>query len=65
MDDIGDHRLRDLKLELKFWERSFAAAHGGRKPAKTDIKADAAICTHAAPSDGRDLTGYSCQIQAV
>ncbi|TKX20040.1 hypothetical protein C1H76_7722 [Elsinoe australis] len=43
MDDIGDHRLRDLKLELKFWERSFAAAHGGRKPAKTDIKADAAI----------------------
>ncbi|KLJ08114.1 hypothetical protein EMPG_16436 [Blastomyces silverae] len=32
-----------LRAELKEWERSFAAANGGRKPGRDDIKNDTAI----------------------
>ncbi|KAH0835398.1 hypothetical protein AYO21_08642 [Fonsecaea monophora] len=32
-----------LRIDLKEYERSFAASHGGRKPGKGDIKADAVI----------------------
>lgn len=34
----------DLRLELKKWEKAFAAANDGRKPGREDIKRDATIC---------------------
>ena len=36
--------ISDLRHELKAWEKSFAAANGGRKAGREDIKKDAGIC---------------------
>jgi len=33
-----------LRQELKQWETRFAAANGGRKASREEIKKDAAIC---------------------
>ncbi|KAF4549038.1 putative DNA replication and checkpoint protein [Elsinoe fawcettii] len=43
MADSTQADTRRLKYELKTWERSFSAAHGGRKATKADIKADLII----------------------
>lgn len=45
-DDVETNKtaIKDLRHELKAWEKSFAAANGGRKAAKDDIKKDATIC---------------------
>lgn len=34
----SDGLLYTLKVELKEWEKAFAAAHGGRKAGREDIK---------------------------
>lgn len=36
-------RSSTLRASIKEWERSFAAAHDGKKPSKSDIKADREI----------------------
>jgi len=36
--------ISDLRHELKAWEKSFAAANGGRKAGREDIKKDVKIC---------------------
>ena len=38
-----EEKSRKLRQELKDWERSFAAANGGRKAAKEDIKQEPSI----------------------
>lgn len=38
-----DTRLTEIRLELKRWEAEFAAANGGRKAGREDIKNDATI----------------------
>jgi len=38
-----ESQVAALKHELKLWESTFAAAHGGRKPSREDIKTDAMI----------------------
>ncbi|KAJ4303501.1 regulatory particle non-ATPase [Kalmusia sp. IMI 367209] len=38
-----EQRCNALRLDLKVWEKIFAAANGGRKAGRDDIKADAAI----------------------
>lgn len=38
-----------LRAELKEWERAFAAANGGRKAGREDIKKDFGIGTHYFP----------------
>ncbi|KAF2218527.1 DNA replication/checkpoint protein [Elsinoe ampelina] len=43
MSDTTQAELRQLKYELKLWERSFASANDGRKATKADIKADTVI----------------------
>ncbi|KAG8622960.1 hypothetical protein KVT40_007936 [Elsinoe batatas] len=43
MADTTQPELRQLKYELKLWERSFASANDGRKATKADIKADTVI----------------------
>ncbi len=47
MATINAMRLQEcssiLRKELKEWEQAFAAANGGRKAGRDDIKADAAI----------------------
>jgi hypothetical protein len=47
-----DQRASQLRDELKVWEKQFATAHGGRKAAKADIKADATIGTASTASIG-------------
>jgi len=41
-----DVSLADLRLQLKAWEKSFAAANGGRKPGRDDIKQEPVIGEH-------------------
>ncbi|KAF2747066.1 hypothetical protein M011DRAFT_467961 [Sporormia fimetaria CBS 119925] len=44
MDEAGiQTRCSTLRLELKAWEKSFAATHDGRKAGREDIKADVVI----------------------
>lgn len=38
-----DEQIAILRQELKVWEKTFAAANGGRKAGREDIKRDAAI----------------------
>ncbi|KXL45022.1 hypothetical protein M433DRAFT_154690 [Acidomyces richmondensis BFW] len=38
-----ESQVAALKHELKLWESKFAAAHGGRKPSREDIKTEATI----------------------
>ncbi|KAF2005869.1 hypothetical protein P154DRAFT_456475 [Amniculicola lignicola CBS 123094] len=38
-----EQRCNSLRLELKAWEKKFAAQHDGRKAGRDDIKADAVI----------------------
>ena len=38
-----DSNITNLRLELKKWEASFAAANGGRKAGREDIRNDATI----------------------
>ena len=38
-----DSSLTEIRLELKKWEAAFAAANGGRKAGREDIKNDATI----------------------
>jgi hypothetical protein len=42
-----EQRCNALRVDLKAWEKKFAATHHGCKAGRDDIKADAAICTHA------------------
>ncbi|PNS17504.1 DNA replication regulator SLD2 [Sphaceloma murrayae] len=43
MADDAAIRLRQLKAELKIWEKSFAAANDGRKPTKADVRLNVSI----------------------
>ena len=56
MDNIElEQRCNGLRLDLKAWEKEFAAANGGRKAGRDDIKADAAICMHTrVPGSSQD-----------
>ena len=38
-----EQRIATLRAELKTWEKTFSSAHDGRKPAREDIKRDAAV----------------------
>lgn len=40
---ILERQVADLKHGLKSWEKSFAAANGGRKPGRDDIRNDATV----------------------
>ena len=46
--DVGISEPASLRAELKEWERAFAAANGGRKAGKEDIRKDEVIGTCAA-----------------
>jgi len=43
MSAIASDRITTLRQELKQWENSFAAANGGKKAGREEIKKDAAI----------------------
>ena len=61
-DDI----TQKLKLELKEWEKCFAAAHGGRKAGREDIKQNPDIGTIMNPMRYENaLMDNSKQIQAI
>lgn len=42
-----EERCNTLRLDLKQWEKNFAAQNNGRKAGRDDIKADEEICKHA------------------
>jgi hypothetical protein len=42
-----EERCNILRLDLKQWEKKFAAQNNGRKAGRDDIKADEDICKHA------------------
>ncbi|KAL1311504.1 hypothetical protein AAFC00_001627 [Neodothiora populina] len=48
---LNDHLLA-LRQELKTWEKTFAAGHGGRKAGRDDIKNDSAIAAKYREYDG-------------
>jgi hypothetical protein len=41
-----EQRCNTLRIDLKVWEKKFAATHQGRKAGRGDIKADVTICMH-------------------
>jgi hypothetical protein len=43
----SEERCNVLRLDLKVWEKKFAAQNNGRKAGRDDIKADEEICMHA------------------
>jgi hypothetical protein len=63
----SEERCNVLRLDLKVWEKKFAAQNNGRKAGRDDIKADEEICMHATYSMIKtfQLTDYSAQIQRV
>lgn len=58
--------VRNLRLELKEWEQSFAAAHQGRKAGREDIKQHPDIGQSTSTfATCRLLIQLSTQVQAV
>jgi len=45
-NDEIEQRCNVLRLDLKAWEKKFAAQNDGRKAGRDDIKANAEICMY-------------------
>jgi hypothetical protein len=61
-----EQRCNALRVDLKVWEKKFAATHQGHKAGRDDIKADAAICTHASTRILMAFAnGHSAKVQGV
>jgi hypothetical protein len=60
-------RSNTLKVELKVWEREFAAANNGTKASREDIKNNPEIGKELISSSPRlsiDV-GFSCKVQRI